>query len=136
MLTSETRYAALVPLLTLAAALVHPVASTLVPLIAFFIFHKLKREHERLIALRTADLAFTAQIYILLANLVIGAMVYFQQMSGNDAAQFYSLLTFVIIIYLVIMLVYGMVQALRGLIPGYILSLKLGERFTRFESSS
>lgn len=136
MLRSETRFAALVPLLTLASMMIDPIVTTLVPLVAFFIFHKLQRGHERLISLRTADLAFTAQIYILIANFVIGGMVYLQQIASSEAGRLYSLLTFVIIFYLVTMLLYGMVQALRGQMPGYLLSLRLGERFSRFEGSS
>ena len=63
MIQQEKHYAALAPILALMGLFIHPMASTILPLILFFIFYWLGREAAQLVALRTADLVFTVQLF-------------------------------------------------------------------------
>ena len=128
MTPQEQKYAALAPIMSLAAIFAHPIASTLLPLILFFIFHARRMEYARLVALRAADLAFSMQLYLVFATLLLAGYLKFRPLPVNDVQYIVGAITLILIIYLSIALIVGIVQAFRGKAVRYYLSLRIGER--------
>ncbi|VAW90886.1 hypothetical protein MNBD_GAMMA21-620 [hydrothermal vent metagenome] len=124
----EKKYAALAPLMAITGVFAHPVASTVLPLIVFFIFYWRKMELAQLIALRAADLAFTAQMFIVTVSLLLLGVIYLYPPAQLDTRQIFTLTTFILLIYVILSLLIGTVQAFRGKAFTYTLSLKIAER--------
>jgi len=124
----EKNYAALAPLMAITGVFAHPVASTVLPLILFFIFYWRKMELAQLIALRAADLAFTAQLFMVTVSLIFAGVLSLYQITKQDAHNIFILTTIVVLIYMIVSLLIGTVQAFRGKAFKYFLSLKIAER--------
>ena len=77
MIQQEKHYAALAPIMALTGVFAHPAASTVLPLILFFIFRWRNMEFAKLVALRAADLAFSVQLYLVIASALLGQPFYF-----------------------------------------------------------
>jgi len=102
----------------------HPVASTILPLIVFFIFYWRKMELAQLIALRAADLAFTAQMFIVTVSLLLLGVIYLFPATQLDTRQIFTLTTFILLIYVILSLLIGtMLLALKTLLAISILLL-------------
>jgi hypothetical protein len=128
MTSQEQKYAALAPIMSLAAIFAHPIASTALPLILFFIFHWQRMEYARLIALRAADLAFSVQLYLVFATLLLAGYLKFRPLPLSDVQSIVGAITLILIIYLIISLLAGIVQSFRGKAITYYFSMRIGER--------
>jgi len=136
MTQQEKQYAALAPIMALAGVFAHPVATTVLPLILFFIFNWRKLEFARLVALRAADLAFSVQLYLIVASALLATVISFYPMIGQQAQSIYSNITFITVIYLIISLLIKTIQAFRTKAFKYILSLKIAKRVFYTKKSS
>lgn len=128
MVQQEKHYAALAPVLALMGVFIHPVASTALPLILFFVFYWLRRESAQLVALRTADLVFTVQLFRAIVWLVFTVGFNFVPTTAQTAIRLDTLIIMAIFIFLLVSLAYGTVQTLRGKPFRYFLSLRIAER--------
>lgn len=124
----EKRYAALAPILALAGVFAHPAASPLLALALFFVFYWRGMILAQRIALRAADLSFTAQLYLILGSLVLALYYNFNPDSGTVVRQLMGLLTLAVLAWLIVSLLVGTVQAFRGRAIHYPLSLRIAER--------
>ncbi len=124
----QRQYAALAPVFALAGVFIHPSASTLIPFILFFIFRKLNKPFAEGVALRTADLAFTIQLAIMLFSLGLRLALFFISISTQLASQLMSLFTVIVLVYFAVSLVIGGVQAVRGQVFRYWVSFRIAER--------
>ena len=136
MIQQEKQYAALAPIMALAGVFAHPAASTILPLILFFIFNWRKLNFARLVALRAADLAFSVQLYLIVASALLVAIIYFNPMTDQQAHSIYSNITLVAVAYLIISLGVATIQSFREKAFKHVLSLKIAERvfFARSKS--
>lgn len=128
MVQQEKHYAALAPIMALMGIFAHPVASTVLPLILFFIFYWRRMELAQLIALRAADLAFTVQLVLVIASLLFAGYFSLYPTTEQDAHRLVSLTTLTILIFMIVSLLIGIVQAFRGKAFKYTLSLRIAER--------
>lgn len=128
MVQQEKHYAALAPMMALAGIFAHPMASTLLPLILFFIFYWRRMEQAQLIALRAADLAFTAQLFMVTISLLYAGYFNLYPTSEDTARLLVTLTTLVVIIYMVVSLLIATIQTFRGKSFKYFLSLRIAER--------
>lgn len=136
MINQEKHYAALAPVMALAGVFAHPLSSAILPLILFFIFNWRNMDFARLVALRAADLAFSVQLFLILASALLAAYMSFYPMTIQQAHAITSNITLAAVIYLIISFVAGTIQAFRGSAFKYILSLKIAERFLLTTSKS
>ena len=128
MAQQEKKYAPLAPILAITGVFAHPVASTVLPLLVFFIFYWRKMERAQLIALRAADLAFTAQMFIVTVSLIFLGIFSIYPVTEQVAHRLFTLTTVVVLLYVLVSLLIGTVQAFRGKSFTYFLSLKIAER--------
>jgi len=135
MVQQEKHYAALAPIMALMGIFAHPVASTVLPLILFFIFYWRRMELAQLIALRAADLAFTIQLVLVVASLLFAGYFSLYPTPEQDAHRLVTLTTFAVLIYMIVSLVIGTVQTFRGVTFKYFLSLRIAERIFNAVSS-
>ncbi len=128
MVQQEKHYAALAPIMALMGIFAHPVASTVLPLILFFIFYWRRMDLAQTIALRAADLAFTIQLFFVITSLVIA--IYFSQFPSTEATvhRVVTISSLALVGYLIAALLIGTVQAFRGNAIKYYLSLRIAER--------
>lgn len=124
----EKRYAALAPLLAIAGIFIHPAASTLLPLLMFVILHRQAKVDASTIALRAADLVFSAQLVIMLANLFVGLLFNLLSFSVQAAQTILLVINMTVLIYLMISLAIAAVQAFRGQSYRHLISFRLAER--------
>ena len=124
----EKRYAALAPLLAIAGIFIHPAASTLLPLLMFVILHRQAKVDASTIALRAADLVFSAQLVIMLANLFVGLLFNLLSFSVQAAQTILLVINMTVLIYLMISLAIAAVQAFRGQGYRHLISFRLAER--------
>ena len=131
----ERSYAALAPVLAIAGVFIHPVASAVLPLLMFFILHRMNKTEAATISLRAADLVFTAQLLIILASLVIALSLNVLSLPPRTAHTIYLTSSVLILAYLVISLAYAAFMAFRGRVIGYLFSFCLAERlFTAYQA--
>ncbi len=124
----EKHYAALAPLLALAGIFAHPAASPLLALGLFFIFYWRGMKQAQRTALRAADIAFSAQLYLIGVSLVLALYYKFDPGSAGLIRQVMVSATWAVLAWLVLSLLYGTLQALRGRTVRYPLSLRISER--------
>ncbi len=136
MIQQEKHYAALAPIMALAGVFVHPAASTVLPLILYFIFAWRKMEFSRLTALRAADLAFSVQVFLVLGSLLLTLYAAYNPMPQNEIQLIVRYFTLITVGYLVISLAIGILQAFRGKAFSYPLSLKIAERLLNLGSKN
>ena len=88
---------ALAPLSSIAGIFIHPLASTITPLVLYFIFRN-KRPQVAKVALQTADLAFSIQLWIMLISLALMLGISLDWVIENDARQIFGMATDTILI--------------------------------------
>ena len=125
--TSQRSYMALAPLSSLAGIFINPVASTITPLIFFFIFRN-SRPKVAKVALQTADLAFSILLWIMLISLSLMLGISLDWIIANDAHQIMGVATIVILLIFVISLLFAVYQAFNGRSCTHIFSFKIAER--------
>lgn len=125
--TTQRSYMALAPLSSLAGIFINPLASTVTPLILFFIF-KNSRPQVAKVALQTADLAFSIQLWIMLISLSLMLGISLDWIIANDAQQIMGAATIVILLIFVISLLFAVYQAFNGRSCTHIFSFKIAER--------
>ena len=125
--TSQRSYMALAPLSSLAGIFINPLASTITPLIIFFIFRS-KRANVAKVALQTADLAFSIQLWIMLISLALMLGISLDWIVANDARQIMDTATLVILIIFVVSLLFALYQAMNSRSCTHIFSFKIAER--------
>lgn len=125
--TKQRSYMALAPLSSLAGIFINPLASTITPLILFFIFRNSRPEVGE-VALQTADLAFSIQLWIMLISLALMLGISLDLVVANDAQQMMATATSIILVIFVISLIFALYQALIGKTCKHIISFKIAER--------
>ena len=125
--TTQRSYMALAPLSSLAGIFINPLASTITPLILYFIFRK-SRPMVSKVALQTADLAFSVQLWIMLISLALMLGISLDWIVANDAKQIMGQATSIILIVFVVSLLFAVYQALNGRGCTHIFSFKIAER--------
>ena len=125
--TTQRSYMALAPLSSLAGIFINPLASTVTPLILYFIFRK-SRPMVSKVALQTADLAFSIQLWIMLISLALMLGISLDWIPANDAKQIMGQATSIILIIFVVSLIFALYQALNSRGCTHILSFKIAER--------
>ncbi|MDH5396135.1 MAG: DUF4870 domain-containing protein [Gammaproteobacteria bacterium] len=123
----ERQYMALAPLASLAGIFINPLASTISPLILFFIFRN-KRPQVGKVALQTADLAFSIQLWIVLTSLSLMLGISLDFVTAEDARHMMNLATSVILLIFVISLFFALYQAVIGKTCKHIISFRIAER--------
>lgn len=125
--TKQRSYMALAPLSSLAGIFINPLASTLAPLVLFFIFRKSRPEVSK-VALQTADLAFSIQLWFVLTSLALMLGISLDMLTTADAREMMNMATTVILIVFVVSLLFALYQAINGRSCKHIVSFKIAER--------
>lgn len=125
--TKQRSYMALAPLSSLAGIFINPLASTLAPLILYFIFRKSRPEVSK-VALQTADLAFSIQLWFVLTSLALMLGISLDMVTTTDAREMMNMATTVILIVFVVLLLFALYQAINGRSCKHIISFKIAER--------
>lgn len=125
--TTQRSYMALAPLSSLAGIFINPLASTITPFILFFIF-RTSRPAVSKVALQTADLAFSIQLWIMLISLALMLGISLDWIVANDAKEMMGTATSVILILFVVSLLFAVYQAFNGRSCTHIFSFKIAER--------
>jgi uncharacterized Tic20 family protein len=81
-----------------------------------------------LAALRAADFAFSIYLWHVIASLVLAALAAFAATAGLVTRDTMTVVTAALLLYFLVSLVVGLVQALRGRAFRYLLSFRLAER--------
>jgi len=123
----QRSYMALAPLTSLAGIFINPLASTAPPLILFFLFNA-KRPKVAKVALQTADLAFSIQLWIMLISLTLMLGISLDWINTNEAREIMGTATSVILVIFVVSLLFALYQALNGRSCTHIFSFKIAER--------
>jgi uncharacterized Tic20 family protein len=123
----ERQYMALAPLTSLAGIFINPLASTITPLILFFIFRQ-RRPDVAKVALQTADLAFSIQLWIMLISLTLMLGISLDIIVANEARDMMNLSTKIILVIFVVSLFFALYQAVIGKTCSHIISFKIAER--------
>ena len=123
----QRQYMALAPLASLAGIFIDPLASTIAPLILYFIFRNYQAAAS-ITALRAADLAFSIQLWIVLISLLLMLGISIDIVTTNQTQQMMGMGTSVILVFFVISLLYAAYQAFNGKTANYIISFKIAER--------
>lgn len=130
----QRRYAALAPILAIAGIFIDPTVSAVLPLVIFIILHRFGKIEASTVAIRAADLVFTAVLLIILISLVLTVMGAGFSMTLNTVSVVSFYANAVIMIYLAVSLAIAAVQAFRGKVYRHIFSFGLAERlFTVFQ---
>lgn len=125
--TTQRSYMALAPLSSLAGIFINPLASTVTPLILFFIFRS-SRPKVAKVALQTADLAFSIQLWIMLISLAVMLGISMNWLVAEDAKLIMSQATSIILVLFVVSLFFAVYQAVNGRTCTHIFSFKIAER--------
>ena len=123
----QRSYMALAPLTSLAGIFISPLASTAPPLILFFIFST-SRPQVAKVALQTADLAFSIQLWIMLISLSLMLGISLEWLNADQAREIMGTATSVILVIFVVSLLFALYQALNGRTCTHIFSFKIAER--------
>lgn len=125
----ERTIASMGPLLSVAGALVTPVASTLAPFVLFLFVRNRGLPFARLHALRAADFAFSIYLWLLILGFGLAGLAgLFPQLQAlGSQASHLAVARGLVLGYLLLMVI-GLVQALRGRPIRYVLSFRLAER--------
>ena len=125
--TTQRSYMALAPLSSLAGIFINPLASTITPLILFFIFRN-SRPKVAKVALQTADLAFSIQLWVMLISLAVMLGISLDWIVAKEAQFIMAKATSIILVLFVISLLFALYQALNGRTCTHIFSFKIAER--------
>lgn len=125
--TTQRSYMALAPVSSLAGIFINPLASTVTPLILYFLFRN-SRPKVAKVALQTADLAFSVQLWIMLISLVLMLGISLDLVVPAESQQMLSMATSIILVIFVVSLLFALYQALNGRTCTHIFSFKIAER--------
>lgn len=125
--TTQRSYMALAPLSSLAGIFINPLASTIAPLILYFIFRRTRPLVSK-VALQTADLAFSIQLWIVLISLALMLGLSLDWISTNEAKSMMGIATSTILIIFVLSLIFALYQAMNNRSCTHIFSFKISER--------
>ena len=123
----QRSYMALAPITSLAGIFINPIASTAPPLILFFLF-KHRRPKVAKVALQTADLAFSIQLWIMLISLALMLGISLDWVNTNQAKEMMGTATLVILGIFIISLIFAIYQAINGRSCTHFFSFKIAER--------
>lgn len=123
----QRSYMALAPLASLAGIFINPLASTAPPLILFFLFSN-SRPKVAKVALQTADLAFSIQLWIMLISLALMLGISLDWINTDGAREIMGTATSVILVIFVVSLLFAVYQALNGRSCTHFFSFKIAER--------
>lgn len=123
----QRSYMALAPLSSLAGIFINPLASTITPLILFFIFRTSRKKVAK-VALQTADLAFSIQLWIMLISLALMLGISLDIIVANDARQIMATATTIILVIFLVSLIFALYQAFNGRTCTHFISFKIAER--------
>lgn len=123
----QRSYMALAPLTSLAGIFISPLASTAPPLILFFLFSN-SRPKVAKVALQTADLAFSIQLWIMLISLALMLGISLEWINANQAKEMMGTATTIILAIFVISLLFALYQAINGRSCTHFFSFKIAER--------
>jgi len=123
----QRSYMALAPLSSLAGIFINPLASTVTPLILYFIFRNSRPKVSK-VALQTADLAFSIQLWIVLISLALISGISLDIISTEDAREIMGQATSVILVLFIVSLLFAVYQAVNGRSCTHIFSFKIAER--------
>jgi uncharacterized Tic20 family protein len=123
----QRSYMALAPLTSLAGIFISPIASTAPPLILFFIFNN-RRPKVAKVALQTADLAFSIQLWIMLISLCLSLGISLSWINANEAREMMGMATMIILVIFVVSLLIAIYQAINGRSCTHFFSFKIAER--------
>lgn len=126
----QRSYMALAPLSSLAGIFISPLASTAPPLILFFLFSNRGPKVAK-VALQTADLAFSIQLWIILISLALMLGISLEWINANQAKEMMSTATTIILAIFVISLLFALYQAINGRSCTHFFSFKIAERVFR-----
>jgi len=125
--TRQRSYMGLAPLSSLAGIFISPLASTLAPLMLFFIFRN-SRPAVANVALQTADLAFSIQLWIMLISLVLMLGISLDWIIASDAQNMMGTATTVMLLIFLASLLFAIYQAWNGRGCKHVFSFKIAER--------
>lgn len=125
--TTQRSYMALAPLSSLAGIFIDPLASTVIPLILFFIFRD-SRPKVGQVGLQTADLAFSIQLWIVLISLVLMQGISLEWITAREAEVITTQATSIILVLFVVSLLFALYQAINGRTCTHLFSFKIAER--------
>jgi hypothetical protein len=91
-------------------------------------------DFARLVAIRAADLAFSVQLFLIIASALLALFLNYNPMTEQEARTIMSNITLGFVAYLIVSLAIAIVQAFRGKAFNHILSLKLAERLFQITS--
>ena len=128
--TRQRSYMALAPLSALAAIFINPLACTVIPLILFFIF-RTSRPKVSLVALQTADLAFSVQLWIILTSLAVLMGISLDIFTPEDARDMMATATSIILILFTASLAFASYRAIQGKDCRHLFSFKIAERLLK-----
>lgn len=123
----QRSYMALAPLASLAGIFISPLASTAVPLILYFIFSS-QRPKVAKVALQTADLAFSIQLWIMLISLSLMLGISVNWLNANEAKEIMGTATSIILLIFIISLLFALYQAINNRTCTHLFSFKIAER--------
>ena len=123
----QRSYMALAPLTSLAGIFISPIASTAPPLILYFLFNT-RRPKVAKVALQTADLAFSIQLWIMLISLALGLGISLEWINANEAKEIMGMATLIILAIFVVSLMFAIYQAINGRSCTHFFSFKIAER--------
>lgn len=124
----QRHYAAIASIMTLAGMFIHPVAATIIPVVLYILYSWRQMLFARLVALRAADLAFSVQLYLILASALLAALTWVKPISESDVHSMMTTITLSAVAYMALSLIIAAVQAFRCKSFQHILSLKIAER--------
>jgi len=128
-------YMALAPLSALAAIFINPLACTIIPLILFFIFRS-SRPKVAEVALRTADLAFSIQLWMMLISLFLLLGISVDFITPQEAKEITSTATLVVILLFIASLLIATYKAIKGQSYSHIFSFKIAEKVLKLTSKA
>ena len=123
----QRSYMALAPLTSLAGIFISPLASTAPPLILFFLFSN-RRPKIAKVALQTADLAFSIQLWIMLISLALMLGISLDWLNASQAKEMMTTATTIILGIFIISLLFAIYQAINGRSCTHFFSFKIAER--------
>jgi hypothetical protein len=124
----QKHYAALASILTLMGMFIHPAAAIIIPFVLFIFYNWRQMSFARLVALRAADLAFSLQLYLIIASALLAAVSWMKPMTEDDLQNINTIITLSAVAYMMISLIISAIQAFRCKAFEHILSLKIAER--------
>jgi uncharacterized Tic20 family protein len=120
--------ASLAPMLSFAGTFAHPVATTILPFVLFLFLRNRGDAMPRDSALRTADFAFSMNLWLLILQFAVAALRHIPATARVVPEQANAAVAALVLVVFFAFLIVGFVQASRGREFRYPLSFRLAER--------